>query len=235
MANGVIKSWSYSRLKTFEKCPYTLQLSAVDKVPGPVRDENHPANRGTKVHKEAEDYVKGEVDVLPASLKKLKTEFEVLREEYAQGLTLVEQPWGFDEEWGQCDYWDQDKIWLRVKCDVAKFFEEDSAKIVDHKTGKSFGNEVSHVQQGQLYAVSTFMRYPQIDLVEASMWYIDEGKIKSRTYHRSKFLPIFENFNKRARVLTEMPVLLPKPNKFNCQWCDYGPQNGNNECPYGIE
>ena len=79
---GDVRSWSYSSLKTFESCPYRLYIQKVKKIQEP---SSPAADRGTKIHQEAEDYVRGELGELPESLKKFKSEFEVLRE----GLSLI--------------------------------------------------------------------------------------------------------------------------------------------------
>ena len=53
-----LPTWSFSALKTFEQCPYRSYLQKIKKIPEP----QHPAaKRGTDIHNQAEDYVKGEI------------------------------------------------------------------------------------------------------------------------------------------------------------------------------
>ena len=73
---GPIIAWSYSALKVFEECPYRAYIQRVKKVQEP---SSPAADRGTHIHQEAEDYVKGELGELPDSLKKFEDEFDELR------------------------------------------------------------------------------------------------------------------------------------------------------------
>ena len=51
-----IDRWSYSRLGTYESCPKKAYYSYVEKIP----QEQHPAaQRGTRIHQLAEDYIVG--------------------------------------------------------------------------------------------------------------------------------------------------------------------------------
>ena len=229
-----IKGWSYSKLKNFEKCPYRIFLSGVKKEPYPPQDESAPNVRGEKIHKEAEQFIKGEVNTLPASLKKFKDEFIRLREDYQEGTVKIEDEWAFDEEWTVIHDWWGKNVWLRVKTDVIEFFDNTAAVIIDWKTGKRFGNEVPHTQQGQLYAIAAFMRYPQLDAVEVQFAYLDEGKTTKKIYRRDQVAAFLTRFLERAQKLTTCVSFQPKPNIHNCQWCPYGPEKGTNVCTYGV-
>ena len=83
---------SYSALKVFEECPYRSYIQRGKKVPEP---SSPAADRGTQIHQEAEDYVKGELGELPDSLKKFKDDFEELRNLYAEAQVELEGEWGF--------------------------------------------------------------------------------------------------------------------------------------------
>ena len=69
---GELKAWSYSALKVFEECPYRSYIQKVKKIPEP---SNPAADRGTEIHQQAEDYVKGELGEFPSTLTKFKNEF----------------------------------------------------------------------------------------------------------------------------------------------------------------
>lgn len=231
-----ITAWSYSRLKNFEKCPYQVYLGTVMKEPGPDKDPTveTPADRGSRIHKEAEDYVQGLMPELPKSLRKFEGEFKALREQFTESLLEIEQDWGFDNQWARCD-WFGDEIWLRVKCDVVVHYDDKDLTIIDHKTGKKFGNEVPHIQQAQLYAISAFMRYPEAENISVEFWYLDEGTKLKKLYTRSSIIQPLNRFTERAEKLTSCIEFKPKANKFNCKWCDYGPNKGTGSCPYGVE
>jgi len=233
---GLVPTWSYSRLKNFEKCPFMVFLSAVEKAARPEADESSPLVRGIKIHKEAEDYVQGVVGELPTSLRKLSTQFEDLRAKYSEGSVEIEGDWGFTEDWEITDWFGKD-VWARIKLDAIIHHDKHSAEVIDHKTGKSFGNEVPHIQQGQIYAIAAFMRYPDLEFVTTQFWFIDEGKIKhKKNYSRTKAMKLLPSWTKRAEALTQATYFKSKPNVMNCRYCDYSPNgNGTGECVYGVE
>ena len=226
-----VKRWSFSTLKQFEKCPYSVYLAKVEKEPGPPRDEKHPAERGDRIHKEAEHFVMGD-GAITKDLKKIETQLTRNKEIYADGRGEVEQKWGFTKEWAITN-WGQSDCWAMVKCD---FVAHDGAviHIDDYKTGKSFGNEIKHGQQMQIYAISGLMRYPEKQLVRTRLLYSDEGKEKVVTYTRPQVMEFLPRVSARALQLTNATAFPPKPNRANCKYCDFGVTNGTGACPYAV-
>ena len=232
---GPVKQWSFSRLVNFENCPYKVYLASVEKKKGPVRDDDHPAERGNKIHKIAEDFVAGKSN---ATCKEMKGEtfaedFEILKEEKAKGNVEVEGDWGFDINWEQTGWWDKD-VWARIKLDVFRRIDKTTARVIDHKTGKKFGNEVKHTQQAQLYMVGSFLRYPELEMIETEFWYLDQNTKMRKTYTRNKLPLYLKKFTERALRLTTCTDWKAKPNKMNCKYCDFGLENGTGECPYAV-
>ena len=170
---GPVKQWSFSRLSNYEECPHRVYLSAVERRPGPARGEDHPAERGTRIHTACERYVKDE-GPLVKEMRRFETDFESLKEHYNDGHVQLEGDWGFDIDWQQTGWWD-DNVWARIKLDAFRRYDERTAGLIDYKTGKKMGNEVKHMQQMQLYAVGAFMRYPEIEMIDAEFWYFDHG------------------------------------------------------------
>jgi RecB family exonuclease len=229
-----VTAWSYSSLKQFEKCPYSIYLAKVAREPGPERDENHPLERGSRSHLEAERYVRGELDELPVSLVKLEHDFIELRDEFAAGHVKIEEEWGFDILWNTVD-WSADDVWCRMKLDVQLWNDETTLTIIDHKTGKSWGNEVPHTAQGQTYAVGAFHRYPQLVTAAVQMWYLDEGKKGKLTqYSRHDAAHFAQRLTDRALKLTTATHFFPKPSKYACQYCDYGNSKGTGACGFAA-
>lgn len=231
-----VTAWSFSRLSNFERCPYSVFLSSVQKEPGPEKDPNKEAanDRGSRIHESAEDFVQGKTKTLAKELKKVEKDLNMYRDMYEEGIVEVEGDWGFTQDWETCGYYD-DNVWLRVKCDVVIRHDAETATVVDYKTGKSFGNEVKHISQGQLYAIATFMRYPELQRIDVEFLYTDEGKSKRKSYTRDKIIKPLEKFNKRGLAVTTCISFQPKPNVHNCRWCDYGPNKGTGVCTYGVE
>ena len=154
---GPLKAWSFSALKTFEECAYRAYLSRVQKIPEPT---NAAASRGSKIHEQAEAYVKGELGEMPQELKKFAQDFDHLRALYADARVELEGDWGFTMDWEPTS-WVGSTTWVRIKLDALVFEEDNSARVIDYKTGKKWGNEIMHGQQCLLYAIGTFYRYPE--------------------------------------------------------------------------
>jgi len=215
-----IKSWSFSALQTYEQCPRRIYLQKVKRIAEP---SSPAAARGSKIHDLAEQYVNGEYpeDKVPEELSKFEVEFRMLREAYPKGKIILEQDWGFDSDWNYGN-WKMHNIWLRSKLDVYIEESETSAIIIDHKTGRKFGNELKHNSQLMLYAICAFMRKPELDYVTARLWYLDKGETTEQSYTRGQAMLFFNKWNARALSLTNALHFPPAPSKSACKWCSYG-------------
>jgi hypothetical protein len=211
---------------------------------GEKRDLSHvdmtAANRGTMVHDACEAFVKGEGDLIK-EMTKFADYFTDLKVEYEAGDVTVEEDWGFNQDWYSTGWFDKD-VWCRMKLDNFRVTaRNDDGSIVagiatDYKTGKKFGNEVSHSQQGQLYAIGALMRYPTLELVDVEFKYLDHGLTsKKKQYTREKAMKFLPSWQARAKKLTSDREFKPKPNKINCKWCPFGPQNGDGSCDWGVD
>lgn len=228
---GLVHSWSFSALMDYEGCPYRIKLKA-NKA---ERYEEPEENRGNIVHSAAEDFVIGKRPDLIKELNKFAEKFEDERQLYTEGKLAVEDEWGFDRQWRPASW---KEATLRMKLDEFQWNQGDEiCTIIDHKTGKKWGNEVKHTQQGQLYMVGTFMRYPEIQSIDVRFRYLDENKETSKVYYRDeKFDRYFERFNARAEKMLSDDSPRPKPSRHNCRFCPYSPNpgKGSGACPYGV-
>lgn len=211
----------------------------VEKRPQPERapdDKGELARlRGIAVHSAAEAYIKGEAAELDPLLGKVKDFVEECREQYAKGIVEVEEDWAYDLSWQQSDWFDT-SCWLRIKLDVFIKWPDGTWEVVDWKTGKRFGNEVKHSQQGLLYAIAAFMRYPEMERVRIRFAYVDEGYSKPKEYDRATVMKMLPNWDQRARDFTFAQNWPVRPNTINCRFCPYSPNpGGDNSCPVGVE
>lgn len=213
-----ITTWSFSTLQRFEECPYRVYLNKVERIKEP---SGPAAERGTAIHEKAEEYVLGHLDNLPKELEKFNSSFKRLKELQTEGKVELEQDWGYDPDWTS-GTWKLNNLWLRVKLDVLVNETETSALIVDHKTGRKFGNEVKHGAQLNLYTLATFMRYPKLEFVDAQLWYLDKGETTKQVYTREQAMLFLPKWNERAHKLTSCTEFLAKPSRTACKWCHYG-------------
>lgn len=236
-----LKSWSYSRITVFEQCKFRAKLQYLDKIPEPERPlppgkTEHANDRGTRVHEAAELYVKGGVELIP-ELQKFQAEFEALRGLYKKGKVSLETEWAVDQNWEPTAWMSYD-TWARIKPDAIVRFDKKSALVIDHKTGKRWGNEIKHAEQMQLYMLAAFLRYPDLEHVRVELWYVDLDEIHYVEYKRSQGLRFLQNFDRRGRAMTECEAedMKPNPNKFSCRWCPYKPVElgGTGHCSVGV-
>lgn len=83
-----IRSWSYSRLLDFEACPFKAKLKIIDKIPEPERElppgkTEHANDRGTRIHLECENFVKGQ-GPFPKEMKHFEAELKSVQARYKQ-------------------------------------------------------------------------------------------------------------------------------------------------------
>jgi len=215
---GLIPTTSFSSLSNFEKCPWHLYLSKVEKCP----DVSGPAaQRGTEIHDKAENYIVGNSgDKLPKELGKFASLFEDLRARYSEGLIHVEEDWAFTRDWEPTG-WRSEDCWLRMKLDALDLESATSAKVYDWKTGRKFGNEVKHGQQALLYVISTFIKWPELEFVEANMIYTDKGETMTTSYSRDQAMLFFDRYNLRFNTATTCVNFKPTPNASSCKWCPH--------------
>lgn len=216
-----------------------IYLSKVERLPRPeidMEDDKHPLVRGIRIHNEAEAFVRGDIPMTP-DLKRFEDQFDDLRGAFAEGRVIVEKDWGFDINWGECDWNDYDNIWTRLKLDALEWVDKHTARVIDYKTGKKYMNEVKHMMQAQLYALGTFMRYPQVDLVQTEFWYLDQASdnFTKKVYHRKQMAKYLAIWNKRGLAMTSALDFPPKPSKYACMWCDYGDNKGTSACNFCYE
>ena len=93
MTNG-LKSWSYTTLSDYERCPFYLKCKKIDKLPEP---KGPALDRGIKIHKKCEDYLTTPQLALPKECLKFEQSFIDLK-----ALDpIVEQEWCFRKNWSQ--------------------------------------------------------------------------------------------------------------------------------------
>lgn len=226
MPTKKIEAWSFSRLKKYEQCPYAAYLEYIEKIPEPERPEledgkEYPNDRGSRVHDEAELYVRGQGE-LPIEAATFAKELEFLRKHYAEDSKRLEleQMWLFNKGWRPLSDRAR-KPWLRVKLDVLFWISEVEVVSIDYKTGKRFNNEIKHAEQLQLYQLATLMRYPQVQTVHTELWYFDIDHIESMSFTRSQGERFLKGYNDRALHMTTAEVFPARPSNHACFFCPY--------------
>lgn len=230
-----LNSWSFSKLTEFEKCKYRTFLLHVERVPEPERPlppgkTEHANDRGSRIHNEAELFVRSEGPFTDA-LSSFEEEYLALQAAFKEGRVSLEQEWGMSPDWEPTEW---KTAWLRLKLDALMFMSDTHAVAIDYKTGKKFGNEVKHMEQLQLYQLVTFLRYPKLERVTVELWYLDVDELTTMEFTRPQGLRFKENFNRRGKTITSCTDWPPNPSIFTCRWCMYGPW-GSDDCKVGVK
>lgn len=227
---GLVPYWSPSLLKRFEKCPYSVKLRYVDKLKEPPSEA---ADRGIRIHREAEQYIRGELEKLPKEFKKFPALLRTLRDMYKEEPEKImpEDQWAFDDEWNEVE-WFASNVWCRVSPDVFIRENETSAIIYDWKSGKLQGNEITHAEQGIIYAMCAFQKYPELQFIENKFIYVDEDRITQKILRREQINILVPRLLDRISKLTKAKHFTPKPSRSACKFCYY---NQSAICEFAID
>lgn len=225
MADSPINSWSYSRIATFQKCPYRLFLQVVEKTPS---EQSPQMLRGTEIHELAERFVRSEIDTNPEQLQRFEEDFKSLKELYSDGRVAVEEDWGFTENWEETGWFDNN-CWARIKLDACVDLGE-RVRVIDYKTGKKYGNEATHLKQGQLYAGVASIKYPEAEFFDVEFWYLDKGGMLEKTFTREEAEFFLDKYTDMGFEITTATEFDPNPSNYNCKWCPYN----QGVCKYSI-
>lgn len=229
---GLVPAWSFSTLEKFEQCAYQIYIGKVKKIP---EQQGEAAARGETIHKAAEDYVAGKrADMIP-ELAKYSEHIEDLKALFSEGKVEQEGEWAFTIDWEKTGWMSPD-CWARVKLDAFVQVSPTECRVIDFKTGKKFGNELKHGQQGLLYAIAAFMRDPALEFATVEFWYTDQklSDMTKKTYTRQQALMFMPDFHRRGVKMTTEVNFDPNPSKMNCLWCPY--KKGDvPECRWGVK
>ncbi len=233
-----ITSWSFSRYMDYVKCPYAFKKKHILKV---KEEENEAMQRGTAIHKMAEDFIKGNIKRMPAELKLFAEEFNGLKKLYktAGSGVIVEDQWAFNRQWQPSGWMDWNNTWLRVKLDCGMRADDDQALIlkpIDWKTGKNRDYKNSeYIMQLELYALATFKMLPDIEQAVPLLAYIDEGTVyppeeEPIVFYKKDEKLLTNKWEKRVAPMFKDTTFKPTPGN-HCSWCQHSKAKGG-DCKF---
>lgn len=228
------RNWSFSSLMVYEQCAFRFKLARIERLPEPERPPDNPLERGNRIHKALEDYIKGDTSYLNSEAKKiepLQANIDHVRMLYEHGQVTVEEDWTLDSDWSFCD---KSNAWLWMKLDVCVLDENSGIVIpIDWKSGKSGYKTIEHVQQLQLYAGTAALKFEWAETLIPELYYVDEGHVRQMSFTREQALGFIDRFDKRAQRIYGERLWRPNPNAHNCRYCPYSPR-GTGACPVGV-
>ena len=221
-----ITSWSFSRYNLYKACPAAanFKFNLGLKEPG-----NAAMQRGTDIHKLAEDFAKGDIKKLPPELSLFKEEFADLKK---QKVKYIEDSWTFKADWSLTTWNDWNGAWLRVKMDAAYLnIDHNVLVVIDHKTGKfRESKNAEYEEQLQLYGLSGLKKFPTIEAVAPRLWYLDEGVIhpdlekEEIIYTRQDEVYLEKLWLGKIKKMMSDTTFKPTPGSA-CTYCHYRKSN----------
>lgn len=109
-----------------------------------------------------------------------------------------------------------------------------SCRIIDFKSGRKFGNQLKHADQGLCYALNVYHRYPDIANMTVEFWYLDQADEMIRNFSRRVLAVLKDRYDVRANKLTTCSEFMPKANAQSCMFCPYGSNTNKAGSPYGT-
>lgn len=212
-----ITAWSYSRWATYEECPFKAKLKFIEKLPEP---SGPAAERGTLIHKMAENFLMGKLKTLPPELEKFKKQFLELKKR----KPTCEGDLAFTDRWAPTGWFSPD-AWLRIKMDAEARDVKDPTilDIVDHKTGKQ---RDGYAKQMGLYGLGGLLKYPTVQLARVALWFLDHGTVVPLEVARSSVVKMKAEWMKRVTPMLTDTRFSPKPSAEACRWCAFKKAKG---------
>lgn len=235
----MLKAWSFSRLMTWDQCPFKLFLSAIKKIREPERE----------VLIEGQD---AETEILKYITKakganKCPERGEAFKEALGQLRTIarrivIKKKFTFTSGWTLTDWFAQD-AWLRVELDL--FYEEQigtgrkaywRVHIIDLKTGKIYEDKVCQVELYNLVVLllpeGILTHSPKAAYSE--LWYLDQGETRDAQMFATDIEAAKDKWADRIRPMMSAKTFEPRPTHM-CRWCFYrkdNKANGGGQCRF---
>lgn len=214
-----ITAWSYSRWMTYEECPFKAKLKFIERRQEP----SAPAlERGTAIHKLAEEYLTGVKSRLPAELKQLKTDFAAVRK--VEGIQ-TEMEVALTTDWKFTEWFAPD-AWCRIKIDLFVPPKTGATKVVDFKTGRY--RPGTYVPQLELYAIPALIKYPNHD-TNPEFWFIDHGIVHAGdpplSFTIGDLPRLRKIWERRVKPMLADTKFAPRPGAY-CRWCHFAKAKG---------
>jgi len=171
-------TWSYSSLDLFKQCPQKYyRLRVLKDVKDPPAEH---LNYGLAVHKAAEDYIGKGVPIPEKYVAILKTSLDRLIA--MEGEKHCELRLGLTQGLEPCGFFAPD-VWWRGVADLI-IIKDDSAYVVDYKTGKS--SKYADTKQLELLSLAVFKHFPQVKKIKGGLLFVVANDLIKANYEQDK-------------------------------------------------
>jgi len=221
-------AWSYSSITLFEQCPkkyYHLRVAKDIKEP-----ESEAMNYGKDLHLAAEEHIRDgkplpeKYAFIQEMLDKLKAIDGEKLCEFKLGVKLTKEGHILP-----CDFFDKDVWWRGIADLIILDRENQEARVIDYKTGKSA--KYADTKQLKLLAGAVFTHFPEIKIIKAGLLFVVSKEFirdEYQCFFRTAFFEQFKPLVQQLEACHNNGVWNPKRN-FSCKkWCSVTscPHNG---------
>jgi len=224
----IVKSTSFSRASDFNRCPLMFKYKHLDKILDPAPElpegDEHPMDRGSRIHSLCENYVKNPLIKPQHELRHQLPLLDAFRAGYEKGKVDLEIPIAFDANWEISAGDDFANTVYRMIIDVAVTVSDSRVYILDWKTGKKKGNEVKHHDQLMEYAVGVANVDPAIQIFDVAIGYLDlhpGENLMKRTFTRTQVEQATPKVRERHEKVLNATIFPAKPSQFACRFCPF--------------
>lgn len=223
---AALTSWSFSRWDLHHTCPLKFKLRTLDKLEEPA---GAAMLKGRKVHNDIKWYLQGPTAELAAAAEAAAGKAWPLVQQIADPAwdKVVEQQWGYTRQWAPTS-WFGPATWYRSIIDVAVIYDDNSAEVLDWKTGKPRG---TYVEEMELFAVSLMLRAKHVTHVTTRLAFTDVKHEVYDEFPRSNLDGLVAKWEQKIRPMFEDTSYLPRPGE-QCTFCAFSRSKGG-QCRYG--
>lgn len=196
--------WSFSKLKSLEKCPFQFYLkylyklkviavvmeglpiaeigSAAHKIlelviAGKSMSDSYKSARQSYIASINDEYWKSHVETLELNIQNFLGKLDSFEKVNPVKRLLPELRLGIDSEWNPVSFWDK-RVFFRGIIDLLVQLENKDGIIIDHKTGGGeFASIKNHKAQLDTYKVLIHFGLEKLAGAQAGIHYIREGKV----------------------------------------------------------
>lgn len=225
---NAVTAWSFSTWDLYHTCPLKYKFEKIDKLDkGP---DPEAFKRGRKVHEHVAKYLAKEIPDLSTDMVKSQLAARTYAEFRQFDDVIVEKQWGFTREWKPTGWFGgpAGATWLRTVVDAAVLYEDMSAEIIDHKTGKPRG---TYGDQLELFAVSAMCHLPAINHVTTRLQFVDVDKVEMADFPASDRDKLIAKWEKKVEPLFTDTAFNPRPGD-GCRFCNFSRSAGGT-CRFG--
>lgn len=220
-------AWSYSAYEMWAQCPHRYHGMKILKMSDPP---SQALLDGRVFHDEVAKHITRPDAPLPSRPihKNIMPLVDQLR---GMDDKVVEMQWALTPEWKPTGWFSRNPskpTWLRVILDAGVVYPDDTATVVDWKTGKRYA---SNDDQMELFAVTTFHYWPQLQEVETRLLYVDNGAEEQAEFKRADEPKLRAKWEARAQTMLSDRTWAPKPND-KCVFCVRSRAKGG-DCRFG--